>query len=81
MIRWTSRIVNGSDVLNSVAVPAGKEQWIDMKDQNAPPPGSRDVSGLCAVEGCGKKRIYRSTKRFEIGGCSMDHLKTVEMGL
>lgn len=35
----------------------------------------------CGVSGCGKTRKYRSTRAFEVGGCSMEHLREVNARL
>jgi Ino eighty subunit 2 len=74
-------------VVLRVAAPRGKEGWIDIGPNglvdgrprvNVKETERRDVSGVCAVEGCGEKRKYRSVKKFEVGGCSLAHLKQVE---
>lgn len=53
--------------------------------------GEREKSGkdgekegkntMCAVEGCGERRKYRSVRAFQVGGCCLDHLKEVDLGL
>lgn len=41
--------------------------------------GVRRTPAMCAVEGCEQVRKYRCTKNFEIGGCSMAHLKLLNV--
>jgi Ino eighty subunit 2 len=81
MIRWVSSI-SGHNVSLRVGVPVGKEEWIAVGGQSKEGKGvKRDTSGVCAVEGCGERRKYRSIGRFEVGGCCLQHLKAVEAGL
>lgn len=82
MIRWVSSI-SGDNVNLRVGVPVGKENWLDVGDVGRGGGGleRRDVSGVCAVEGCKESRKYRSLKRFKVGGCCMTHLKAVEAAL
>lgn len=82
MIRWVSSIV-GEEVVLRVAAPKGKDEWIAVagKGQKSAGKPIRNVAGICGVDGCQERRKYRSTTRFEVGGCSMEHLKKVEMEL
>ncbi|OCF76863.1 hypothetical protein I204_02571 [Kwoniella mangroviensis CBS 8886] len=80
MIRWSSTLTKDGDILLRVGAPKEKEDWISLT-----PAGEEGKDKLivreiptCGVVGCAKKRIYRSTKNFDIGGCSLDHLKAVE---
>ncbi|WWD00507.1 hypothetical protein V866_007424 [Kwoniella sp. B9012] len=80
MIRWSSTLTKDGDILLRVGAPKDKEDWISLT-----PAGEEGKDKLierqiptCGVVGCAKKRIYRSTKNFDIGGCSLDHLKAVE---
>jgi hypothetical protein len=41
----------------------------------------RDVRARCAVPGCEQNRKYRSIRKFELGGCSLNHLQLVEADL
>nr|XP_018265623.1 uncharacterized protein I303_01994 [Kwoniella dejecticola CBS 10117]OBR87781.1 hypothetical protein I303_01994 [Kwoniella dejecticola CBS 10117] len=41
----------------------------------------RNASGQCNAPGCDQARKYRSVKQFEIGACSLPHLKAVEAAL
>lgn len=78
MIRWVSSI-SGDDVIVRVGLPIGKEMFSAGRTANEKV-DKRDMSGICGVEGCGEVRKYRSTRRFEVGGCCLPHLKTVEVG-
>jgi Ino eighty subunit 2 len=94
MIRWVSSIV-GDRVVVRVAAPKGKDEWIGIGSRPTIPDSKTDLKsdvkangGLaergratCAVEGCEERRKYRSVKRFEVGGCSLQHLKQVEAGI
>ncbi|ORX38857.1 hypothetical protein BD324DRAFT_294568 [Kockovaella imperatae] len=87
MIRWISSIQDDNVVLR-VAAPAGKEDWIAVSDAtlaedstDTKPVLRRDARGTCGVDGCDAERKYRSVKKFETGGCSMEHLRAVEAGL
>ena len=81
MIRWVSSI-RGEGVSLRVGVPLGKEGWLDLGGQaRVEERQRRDVSGVCAVEGCAERRKYRSMRQFEVGGCCLQHLKAVEAGL
>lgn len=85
MIRWSSKM-EGEKMVIRVAAPVGKDDWIALgvvaptlevkeeKPKITPP-------AACAVTGCGNARKYRSTKQFDKGGCSMEHLKMVNEGL
>ncbi|WVQ69182.1 uncharacterized protein L199_007398 [Kwoniella botswanensis] len=80
MIRWSSTLTKDGDILLRVGAPKEKDDWISLT-----PAGKEGKDRLmvreiptCGVVGCANKRIYRSTKNFDIGGCSLDHLKAVE---
>ncbi|WWD07746.1 hypothetical protein V865_005848 [Kwoniella europaea PYCC6329] len=80
MIRWSSTLTKDGDILLRVGAPKEKEDWISLT-----PAGEEGKDRLmvreiptCGVVGCANKRIYRSTKNFDIGGCSLDHLEAVE---
>jgi Ino eighty subunit 2 len=75
-----------------VAVPRGKDDWIRVdlspgeealarriKSEDGAEGGkvSSGRAAGCDAPGCGERRKYRSTKRFEAGGCSVEHLKLV----
>jgi Ino eighty subunit 2 len=75
-----------------VAAPRGKEDWIrvdlspgeeslarQIKSEDGAEAGKGSSGGAagCDAPGCGERRKYRSTKRFEAGGCSVEHLKLV----
>ncbi|WRT64831.1 uncharacterized protein IL334_001767 [Kwoniella shivajii] len=79
MIRWTSTLSKEGEVLLRVAAPKEKEEWISLT--NPEKTEIKEKNTICGVEGCERKRIYRSMKKFEIGGCSLDHLKNVEAAL
>ncbi|WVW78546.1 hypothetical protein I302_100502 [Kwoniella bestiolae CBS 10118] len=79
MIRWTSTINKQGDISLRVAAPRDKEDWISVGADGETP--AERVIAVCGVDGCGKKRIYRSMRDFAVGGCSMEHLKAVEKGL
>jgi Ino eighty subunit 2 len=68
------------NLIMRVGVPPGREGWLGMDTSAIAAPGVKG-KGICGVHGCGKERIYRSVKSFEIGGCSMAHLKEVDAGL
>ena len=63
---------------NLVSAPEGKEIWLDL-----PPPvevarrRERTLVG-CAVDGCRGVRKYRCVGDFEVGGCSMEHLRVLD---
>lgn len=92
MIRWVSSIV-GDRVVVIVAAPKGKDEWIGIgprpsivesktkSDVKANGSLSEKGGATCAVEGCEERRKYRCVKRFEVGGCSLQHLKQVEAGI
>lgn len=64
----------------SVSLPVNQDVKFD-----APPANTslafKDHAGSCDVQGCDKRRIYRLSKRPDIGACSASHLKQVEAGL
>ena len=65
-----------------VSTPKGKEDWINVNPAvKDPSTVKRDVGGVCAVQGCEERRKYRCVKKFDIGGCSLSHLKEVEKSL
>ena len=80
MIRWVSSI-KGDNVNILIGAPIGKENWLDVGIPREVSKGRTDIAAMCSVQGCAEKRKYRSTRQFEVGGCSMDHLKVVEAGL
>ena len=84
MIRWVSSIQDDKVVIR-VGAPAGKEEWIKLASLDDAPseakPQHRNTRGTCGVRGCSQSRKYRSVKRFEVGGCCMEHLKKVEASL
>jgi hypothetical protein len=59
----------------SVSAPIGIESALEVG--TAEPVRPLFQEALCAIQGCGAKRKYRSTKRFDVGGCSMEHLRLV----
>jgi len=80
-IRYTSSIV-GDNVVLKVGVPKGKEEWVRVgEDLSKRDTIRRDASAQCAVEGCEEKRKYRCLKKFEVGGCSLAHLKLLNEAL
>ena len=78
MIRWVSSM-SGDDVILRVGLPIEKETWLAGRTGNEKV-DQRDMSGICGVAGCEESRKYRSTRRFEVGGCCLQHLKAVEAG-
>lgn len=71
----------------NVSVMEGNEKWLELP---SPPPSTADggkdkkkwsKEGKCGAKGCTEKRKYRSTKKFDVGGCSLPHLKEVEAAL
>lgn len=65
----------------AVSVMEGNEKWLELP---SPPPAGSSKGGheaKCAAKGCSEKRKYRSTKKFDVGGCSLPHLKEVEAAL
>jgi hypothetical protein len=101
-IHFESRM-KGDKLVLSVAVPRGREEWIQIGDpasarvqadkavadgkpltaaaRTPQPLQPRNMAGACAVPGCAQPRKYRCTQQFEVGGCSLEHLKQVEQGL
>ncbi|KAK4686083.1 Ino eighty subunit 2, partial [Tremellales sp. Uapishka_1] len=79
MIRTINECVNGVSV-SRVAVPEGMEGWLMVNGDGSGHVKRKKDEGetKCAVEGCGEKRKYRSIKKFERGGCCIDHLRVVE---
>lgn len=77
-IRWSSRL-DGENVTMAVSVMEGNEKWLELPEADRPPAKSKE--GKCAAKGCSEKRKYRSTKKFDVGGCSLPHLKEVEAAL
>ena len=82
----------GDSVVMRVAAPKDKDNWLNLNLNDVTSVGNvkaerggrgekHSKQGICGVNGCGAKRIYRSVKRFEVGGCCMEHLKVVEAGL
>jgi hypothetical protein len=51
-------------------------------DENPGQPArKRDASGVCSVEGCARKRLYRCLRGkggFESGGCGLEHFRLLE---
>ena len=78
-IRYSSSIV-GDNLVLRVGVPKGKEEWVRV-GATEQKEVMRDVRGECAVEGCGEARKYRCVKKFEMGGCSLAHLKLLNAAL
>ena len=64
-----------------VGVPRGKEGWVRVGGDEDGLKARRDMSGECGVEGCGEKRKYRCVKKFEVGGCSLTHLRQLNEAL
>lgn len=81
-IRWVSRL-DGDNVTMAVSVMEGNEKWLDFPEQPHKDDGkkSKKDEAKCGAEGCKEKRKYRSTKKFDVGGCSLPHLKEVEAAL
>lgn len=81
-IRWVSRL-DGENVTMAVSVMEGNEKWLDFPEQPPREAGEKKDKGegKCAAKGCTEKRKYRSTKKFDVGGCSLPHLKEVEAAL
>lgn len=91
LIRYISTIRQGNFEMR-LAVPTEKEGiLLDLAERNAyglagtPQGDVGDVKKLttarptCAVGGCNEPRKYRCVKNFDIGGCSMAHLKQLDV--
>lgn len=91
MIRWVSTLVSSTDgggarsgeVVCRVGVPRGMASESEILGMGRSQGGTKQKQDArrCAVEGCKNGRKYRSTKKFEVGGCSMEHLKRVNESL
>ncbi|KAK8847351.1 hypothetical protein IAR55_005208 [Kwoniella newhampshirensis] len=90
MIRWVSTVSNDGDVVIRVAAPKEKDEWLGLdsgekvekeEEEDVVEMEKKPDMGICNVIGCGEKRKYRSVMQFEMGGCCLDHLKSVESGL
>jgi len=79
-VRYESRIEQNKLVL-AVAVPVGREEWIAFGEEGEEKKESRNTKGNCAVPGCDQPRKYRCVAKFEVGGCSLEHLRQVEQSL
>lgn len=86
-VRFESRVDKDALVL-AVAVPEGHDEWIALPEGSKKAATTTDAatapsSGAaeCAVPGCAQPRKYRCVAKFEVGGCSLAHLKEVEAGL
>lgn len=86
MIRWVSTIVPSTEggegkVVCRVGVPKGLVSGAEVLSMGgAVREKQREVAG-CAVAGCSNGRKYRSTRKFEVGGCSLEHLRLVNHSL
>jgi hypothetical protein len=91
MIRWVSTLVSTTDgsgaksgeVVCRVGVPRDMATQSEVLSMGRIGGGAKQNQDArrCAVEGCTNGRKYRSTKKFEVGGCSMEHLKRVNESL
>ncbi|WWC67885.1 uncharacterized protein I206_101803 [Kwoniella pini CBS 10737] len=93
MIRWSSTINKDGEIQLRVGAPKEKDHWISLRPEAYTEPSQsvikpeqaevqpRDSRVKCDAPGCEKDRKYRSTKKFEVGGCSLPHLKAVEATL
>lgn len=66
----------------AVSVMEGNEKWLELPAAPERTAAAKENSeGRCGAKGCSEKRKYRSTKKFDVGGCSLPHLKEVEAAL
>lgn len=77
-------VMEGDKLVLSISVPPGRDEWIAIgstEEEDSKPKLGAGKEGQCGVKGCSEKRKYRCVAKFEVGGCSMAHLKEVEKGL
>lgn len=94
MIRWVSTVVpapdgeKGGDVMCRVGIPGGMvggeniASWsVGSNEKNVRRVREGEGENKCAVDGCSNGRKYRSTRKSEVGGCSVEHLRQVNENL
>ncbi|KAJ9114652.1 hypothetical protein QFC22_005528 [Naganishia vaughanmartiniae] len=84
MLRFVSSIRSGNFVM-SVSAPPGKEETLQFEESlyhsRAQPAAERVAekrTSVCALSGCSKPIKYRYTSNFNLGGCSLDHYRSVK---
>jgi Ino eighty subunit 2 len=80
--------IRDGEVVLRVAAPKGKEEWISLEPTEFKAVDEEEGKGKkgvgvarCDVPGCQERRKYRSTRKLEVGGCSLEHLRAVNDGL
>ncbi|KAJ9104488.1 hypothetical protein QFC21_001984 [Naganishia friedmannii] len=86
MLRFVSSIRSGNFVM-SVSAPLGKEQTLHFEESlyhshpRAPPAVEKveeKRTSLCALPGCSQPIKYRYTSNFNLGGCSLEHYRSLQ---
>lgn len=80
LIRLTSTIKDG-DFKMSLSFPKREQDVLAAVPKTQSTSAFAEHVGRCGVKGCDRERIYRCTKKPEVGGCSLAHLKEVQQGV
>jgi hypothetical protein len=83
MLRFVSSIRSGNFVM-SVSAPVGKEQTLQFEESlhSRAQPAAEKVpekrTSVCCLSGCSQPIKYRYTSNFNLGGCSLDHYRSLK---
>ncbi|KAJ9111401.1 hypothetical protein QFC19_001170 [Naganishia cerealis] len=82
MLRFVSSIKSGTFEM-SVSAPDGKDQVLQFEESqyhSRPRDEPEKRTNICSISGCSLPIRYRLPSSFNVGGCSLDHYRSLNLG-